>query len=130
MNLLAKLEAATEGSRELDAEIIMEICDDAIIGPWPCGESEPVVFHAQAIGIVDKSPVPAYTTSIDAALTLVPEGWALLRINQYHETSNPAWGWGVEMRYYTNPEIGLAIGESRASLPLAICIASLRAREG
>jgi hypothetical protein len=48
-DLIAKLEAAAEGSIELD----------------------------QAIGAaLDLWPIDAYTRSLDDALTLVPEGWA------------------------------------------------------
>lgn len=92
--LIARLEAAAKGSRRLDAEI------DRII----TGRTDLVA---------GKHCWPPYTTSIDAAQTLVPEGrrWELV----------------------SEPERGAAwvIGQGRfthASTPeLALCIAALRA---
>lgn len=51
-DLLGKLEEASEGSSELDAEI-------AMAGGW--------------VPPTNWSPPPYYTTSLDAALTLVPD---------------------------------------------------------
>ena len=108
--LIEKLEAADEGSRELDWAVECELHG------WPLDHMR----HAA---------LPNYTTSLDDALTLAPEGWYLRRLNQYHNNREPAWGWGAELRYHPNPIIGLSVGESRASAPLALCIAALRARE-
>lgn len=74
-------------------------------------------------------PPPLYTSSIDAALTLAPDGWALLRINLYHSPQNPGWGWGVHLCNTLHPQMGQIVGESRASMAIAICIAALKARE-
>lgn len=52
--IIARLEAATEGSRELDAEIHRI---------KTCSQHRPIVLEHYP---------PHYTTSIDAALTLVP----------------------------------------------------------
>lgn len=68
-----------------------------------------------------------FTRSLDAALTLVPEGWAVHRIDQYHDRHSPAWGWGARLRCHVKPDVGIEIGESRASMELAICIAALKA---
>ena len=54
-DLIAKLKAATEGSRELDASIHLTL-------------NLPRQPHGGKY-------YPPYTTSLDAALTLVPEGW-------------------------------------------------------
>ena len=56
-DLIERLEAATEGSRELDAEIDERIWR----AKWGRGKPKDI-------------SVLYYTTSIDAALTLVPEG--------------------------------------------------------
>lgn len=101
-DLTAKLEAATEGTRELDYAIAEALGRENVrktqgtFAPWK------------------------YTTSIDAALTLVPEGW-------------------VPTLYFPDPSIqtdsclcllGLpgtreAKGQS-PTMPLAICIAALK----
>jgi len=57
-DIIAALEAAEAGSRELDAEIWRFV--------------DPKEYEAK-IGFVCSRE---YTTSIDAALSLVPEGWA------------------------------------------------------
>jgi hypothetical protein len=72
--LIARLEAATEGSRELDAEI------EWIAHPFPEVPDQPgwrQLPHGpqqHVLTVADR-----YTTSLDAALTLVPEGiaWAV-----------------------------------------------------
>lgn len=68
--LIEKLEAAPEGSRELDAEIARWAHGDAAYLDQPYS-----------------TPMP-YTTSLDAAMTLIPEG--------------RTYGVG-ETRYYTHP---------------------------
>ena len=96
MELIDRLEAAQEGSRELDAEI-----------------------GAEARYMSPKS-VPHYTTSIDAALTLVPEGSTGFLLNAdepYSQATIFRDGDGA---------IGQGLGKSPA---LALCIAALRAKE-
>ncbi|MDH3376209.1 MAG: hypothetical protein OEQ39_04475 [Gammaproteobacteria bacterium] len=57
-DLIERLEAAESGSRELDANIALSMGGSVKLVPGPNG-----------------AQWPHYTTSIDAALTLVPEGW-------------------------------------------------------
>lgn len=104
-DLIKKLEAATEGSRELDISILKQI--------MPYRRDR---FHA--IANLDKKH--RYTTSIDAALTLVPEGfhWWLESGNEYG--SNPHAG-----VYHKENEQQEGIAETPA---LALCIAALKAR--
>ncbi len=84
--LIRRLEEATEGSRELDARIGAEIryfSDKA--EDWMRGWQGPIAPYHEKPGHIacwhtDGRmsvwwSVPCYTTSIDAALTLVPEGW-------------------------------------------------------
>lgn len=69
--LIARLEMATEGSRELDADIFIETAgipegsridrNGGVVGWWPPNS-----------GYQYAREVPHYTTSLDAALTLVP----------------------------------------------------------
>ena len=101
VTLIEKLEGATEGSRELDAEI-----------------------HV-AVGGTEFT-VPYYTTSIDAALTLVPEGRARRTIYL------PCGFWPYRVWVYRDAHRPLeqdsgapVLGRTEA---LALCIAALRAR--
>jgi len=129
--LIARLEAATEGSRELDAMIhvevawlpgtlskeeraaVLENCVRKPVACDGCGRSE--------------SRCPPYTTSLDAALTLVPEiattAWS---ISQNPDRNNPG-PCGVVMPDITS--VFTRDGEAFAATPaLALCIAALKAR--
>lgn len=71
--LIARLEAATEGCRELDADI------GRVLGYWVSENAARLATGWDWIaGVGDqggKWELPHYTTSLDAALTLMPEGW-------------------------------------------------------
>lgn len=120
MTLLTDLEQATEGSRELDIAIAAEISPD----------SQGVVeFGLRAL----REGVPHYTTNLQDALLLVPEGhmWSV----QYDPSDDETvveclldeWIGGPETggSYRPGPEI-IRKGEKPA---LALCIACLRAME-
>ena len=107
MTLLEKLEAATEGSRELDAAIHKRQFPD---------------YNTGAIG----SECPTYTTSIDAALALVERvvpGWTIARMGQEDDRQ-----WTCELRrgYLTSYDL-VKGGFKFPTLPLAICIALIKA---
>jgi len=103
-DLIKKLEAATEGSREFDAKVA------EVIG----------FFDGQRASYsLNIDLIPYYTTSIDAALTLVPEGWSrpwIKRHNGHH--------WSVELHQPSTERQG-----RHKELPLALCIAALKARD-
>jgi hypothetical protein len=80
-SLLSRLKASTEGSRELDMDIRCAIglpdtfCYHKVVcwhrkadGWWDC-ETDDGFLHFEA------ADTPHYTTLVDAALSLVPEGW-------------------------------------------------------
>lgn len=112
-DLIAKLEAASEGSRELDVAIHH--------GRAAAHKHLPSGFTMKDLGnphrnrglagskfiYPDRGPAPHYTTSIDAALTLVPEGWT---------------PWDLIASHCTPDEFD-------AAPALALTIAALRARE-
>ena len=114
--LIAKLEGAPRGSRELDHAIL-----EYLPPPAPSKPGNVVVRIAAH-----------WTTSLDAALTLVPEGcWPWLSV--YHQGS-----FGAHAKLY-GPRIvhgvahltpANAAGYRNATdlWPLALCIASLKAR--
>ena len=110
-DLIARLEAASEGSRKLDIALWEEL---KLIAPG-----------AISGGTYE---LPHYTTSIDAALTLVPEGWIL------DELGDDAVGSPGAMQII-GATAQLSDGGSRKAQgqaptrPLAACIAGLRARK-
>lgn len=101
--LIKRLEEAKEGSRELDCDLWVQASID--VG-FPLDKA------------LDAAPAfaPYYTTSIDAALSLVPEGM----------------GWNVGFLKKA-PRPHAWVGDLRtvyaASVPLALCIAALKARQ-
>ena len=135
--LIAKLEAATEGDRGLDGDIALAVGWRLIssIEPRLCthtwfapGEERGRDYLRIETGskweekIADC--VPWYTTSIDAALTLVPDGWA--GTVDIPGKDNGCW---LDPPNDRDDEIGrgrvYAIGSTS---PLALCIAALTAR--
>lgn len=116
--LVARLEVATEGSREIDAWIA-DIFDpapdqhDGFSGRWPFAPGSE--FDAQ---------VPPVTTSLDAALALaervLPEGWG------YRLTRTERGGHHAATLHWSHPVNREAYAEARAAA-LALCIAILRA---
>ena len=78
--LIKKLEAATEGSRELDSEVFGSLGThvlerrgrDRKAWWYKIGGKD---YQRKDPSSVSYGGVPRFTSSIDAALTLVPEGW-------------------------------------------------------
>lgn len=70
---------------------------------------------------------PHYTTSLDAAVSLVPEGWTVAQIGQGDNKR-----WWVELRHGFQTSYGkVVIAPTRdgcATPALALCIAALKAR--
>jgi hypothetical protein len=115
--LIARLEAATEGSKGLDREIL-----------------EATVKYGAAL-----MKAPLYTTSLDAALTLVPGGlcWNVSSADNAMVDGKPdATVFGDEVERYqpgwpdAPPDIVREPYEHHeaATPALAICIAALKAR--
>lgn len=106
-DLIARLEKATAGSRELDAEIgaALGLCDHS--GP----------AHHRPF----KDWAKPYTSSIDAAMTLVPEGH-LWKCGYSRYVPHIA-----EIVDYDSHR-GSFVGECDSNRAIALCIASLKAR--
>jgi hypothetical protein len=131
-DLLALVElctAATGPDRELDAAIVKALYPDAHVGIYIVGDEEPTVFHASPL-VADKRTLPAFTGSIDAAMTLAQPNW-------WWSASAPlspaAYGYSREDQ--RTPRAGFEMteepysaGARAATIPLAICAAALRAR--
>lgn len=120
-NLIAKIEGAAEGSRELDDEIATLIFTDkrrtCIKGL--SDEAGGMWMFRYPNGSIGSSL--RFTGSLDAALTLVPEDYAIDCLKE-----------GEPGDWYVNLRPRHWIGEWRFSkartAPLAICIAALKAR--
>ena len=112
--VIARLESATAGSHELDARIWAALNDREYDGEYVWeGPSGKLYQHHWT--------VPAYTTSIDAALTLVQPPHYLLMLGQITPTI-----WVAEIGNASDDRARSA-GESRIAA-LALCIAELKAR--
>lgn len=130
-DVLRKLENAMDGSLELDTLVcaaVFGISDTsakkylrAITMPF-MGFEKPPEFD---------TTWRAYTRSVDAALTLVPEGWIVSDLRQWSLAGG--WYWSAALIELMRPgsvDVGQP-GDSPRIMPpspaLAICIAALRA---
>ena len=148
-DLIARLAAATAGSRELDVRIkawlqpdIPVMTDSGGYGP----NAHPVEYTALSEMIevwADGAPnddrardhhwdglgmgvsTPHYTTSIDAALTLVPEGWSIANFYEAVKPQDRPW-WGVVLRRDEPYRVFESLGHPTPAL--ALTIAALKAR--
>lgn len=115
-DLIKRLEAATGGSWTLDYEIAREL-------QWRFSEKEEFKEFGSFWwdAMTDEwRQLPWWTTSIDAALTLVPEGWLMQLSGQATED-----GWGCRLTHMNKGE-AMRLASSPA---LALCLAALKARE-
>lgn len=133
--LIARLDAANKGSRDLDYRIAQ-----AIGNKWMEGVSEGESPPFAPRSIADRT-IPGYTTKVDGALTLVPENARVRELGQWWDVSRPG-GWFCSVarweydnklllveRYYT---YGFAdddrMPKTAPTAALAVCIAALKAR--
>ena len=123
--LIARLEAATGPSRELDCEIA-EQAGWAEVGYRPKFVS-PIGFppHGKSVRCV-----PRYTASLDAALTLVPEDWKM-----QGQIAWPGYDDGkfindvrVELHHVVSSGGGPMVTALAKTIAIAICLAALKAR--
>ena len=103
--LIARLEEATEGSFDLDCEVWDAIGDGAL-------------------GLHKPRSIKRYTTSLDAALSLVPEGLMLMLKSGWKPGP-----WLVHLEREEGPAVQWVAGAYSSTAPLALCIASLKARK-
>lgn len=118
-SLIERIEAATEGSRELDGRIWCCINGYEFLG-W---DGAGCRYFAKQSGWISGDYIKEWTTSIDAALTLLPEGW---------------WWLAVVCRRENHASVGSEIGTVEGELifetfgataPIALLAAILRARQ-
>lgn len=129
--LIERLEAAEQGSRGLDALIAVEI--GQLKGECYLDGSEASMSHLHYLA--EGIHLPCYTTSVDAALTLIPKEHSFELMASAVENFAPGsftrcrlWDWrrGPLMSDPNNEWKS----EGNRQLPLNIVIAALRSRAG
>lgn len=123
MQLIDRIEAAEKGSRELDLDLW-----------WQCkanrgsaNEPMPEDYRQSNLRMDD---APRYTTSLDAAMTLVVEG-AGICLDRYWiaEVDDPVWLASIQTGGIPgNPRQVFEVRD-RPTPALAICAAALKARQ-
>lgn len=141
--LIARLEVATEGGPTLDACV-----DAARYGRTITSHDGPHedaifyhlerYFYARPDGTPGMADAPPYTTSIDAALTLVPEGCAWVVNWPAYKLEDHIGGMGkfkyqsgktfAGVRASFSSHLGSDYEAYGATPALALCIAALKAR--
>lgn len=152
-DLIKRLEEAQEGSRELDLAIEIHLRPTGDVanavathwrGPfdgreghywdWWGASQNFCVERRTADGrcpFNGSYPLPHYSTSLDAAMTLVPEGYMVDQIGEWEALPLRAkgpWYAIVRLRAPTT-EFSKARADHRPTPALALCIASLKSRE-
>lgn len=131
--LEARLAAATGPDRELDCDLQLSMLGDCRYGikgprdnPDICSLSEWVEAFRSTINVdddVDEEVVPRHTSSIDAAVALCER--AVPYATYSVDASNPAVG--IEVILYVGDDGNDEILGMACSVPLAICLAIVRA---
>lgn len=132
MTLLADLERATEGSRELDAKVAAELrilpkTAQSWMKNWAGGFAPYPDFKPGQVALIHSDGTPGvhwasahYTTNLQDALLLVPEG-LFLHMSRYSKGHEPR----CDAHIYSERRDEFTA--DAATLPLALCIACLRA---
>jgi len=110
-DLIAKLVAAPEGSRELDADLAFAVVQEKHPNAYYVDDERTCI---QVMPGLTASDIPNYTTSLDDALTLVPEG-----------SKSVCFDWddsAVDGSFF-------GYNVQAATPALALCIAALKARK-
>jgi hypothetical protein len=102
LKLIGALEAASEGSEYLDYAI------------------------QRQFGLM--KPVPAYTRSVDAAMSLLLDGWSIHRLCHRHDCRGKFTGWFAELYRAADAVIEQPANSMGATAPLALCVAAMRIR--
>lgn len=118
--IVERLEAASGPSNELNGLILKEskpeFADTTVVSGWLVGGNHAVPTLA-----------PPFTSSIDAALSLVPEGWIAGELQWWKCEAAPRMAW-CQLESDAGDGL-LATVEGRGATPaIAIVIAALRAR--
>ena len=129
--VLARLEAAECGSRELDAEVA-SVCEDGEV-VWIQNRyiegSNPAIRRPSAnhLGGFVNDPCYSYTTSLDAALALAERIWPHVMWRVGHDPDDGSFK--AQLATAQKPGDQPAVHANASTSALALCIAILRARQ-
>lgn len=128
--LIERLEKATGPDRELDADIARLLGYRILTTLRVFGRQQMCTEEAWNTPGSSTLDLPHYTSSLDAALTLVPEGGAI-RIQNYREVNYS--DLRLPTKDFSAAFVWVEIDTSRfgrfgATLAIALCIAALKAR--
>lgn len=116
-DVIARLEGASEGHRDLDYAIHNAVYGERMIGAGIRAVPGGGWWHPEHGKI---APPEHYTTSLDAAMTLLPEGAVFKVMTDYGELCRAS---------VSRDDPPLYTGDIDAATPaLALCIACLRAK--
>jgi len=123
-NLIARVEAATGPDRGLDADILCAVRPE---WKWDRSTQQPTGWVSMASGSGISCPAPHFTASVDDAMTMLdPDHWWCMGKGRTRP-DEPIYGI-VIFNADLDRQVPVAEGEHPTSLPLAICIAALKAR--
>jgi len=125
-SIAERIEALEGACREMDAEIAVTVLGMERDGDYFFGKDEDFVLERDYYSLDGAArELPHYTSSIDSAMTLVPEGWdAEISIPREGHPTNPK---PVGRCFKgTSP---LYFAREAAPPALALCAAALRAQE-
>lgn len=132
--LIARLEAASEGSRELDRELMLLVGDAREVDHCTFyGPDERVWYFGEYERETDLPPLPYLTSSLDAIVALIERSnWKLYSVDASVDGRPSCFIKGPDRLWPADDESDEHFGpgwkHGRAkSLPLALCIALLRA---
>jgi hypothetical protein len=92
--------------------------------------SEYLDYAIQRVLFGMTKPVPEYSRSLDAALTLVPEGWSIHRLSRLSDCKGGFAGWIGDIYRATDAMIPYPATGTSATAPLALCSAVVQMRLG
>lgn len=121
LELAERCEKAEGPIRELDVAIAQAVWPQLTHYAPHCRGEEPIFWDDP----FRKQPCPHFTASLDAALTLVPEGF---RWKLGYSRYVPCVAELVDYRAQMEPNLGTFVSECDSSHALALCAAALRAR--
>lgn len=73
-----------------------------------------------------RKPVPAYTSSLDAAMAIVPPGWSIHRLQRRHDCRGGFAHWTAELYRADNAVLDVPTTVTAATAPLAVAASALR----
>lgn len=137
-NVISRLGAAKEGNADLDEAVALAIGWTIRGTIPPCPHD---MWHEPGMALcVEHDGPPSFTTSLDAAITLVPKGARIRELGQWWDIDRPG-GWFCNiMRWERDEQLHLieraytfGFAESDTQMPqtaptaaLAVCIAALK----